>query len=68
VAQPNDETPPQHSLRTCMQEAETFLREAESELDGTEHPAIYDLVHACKWLMAGLEALEAASKPKGDPP
>jgi hypothetical protein len=47
-----------HPIDACIDEADGFLKEAESELDNrASDDALWNLVQASKWLQAGLEAL-----------
>jgi hypothetical protein len=48
---------PDFSLDDCIEEAHGFLESAQSEVAGHTDPAVVDLMQACAWLLAGLEAM-----------
>jgi hypothetical protein len=62
VEQPPLDEPQLHPLDSCIRSALENLEDAVREQDGTEHPAIWKLTEACKWLLAGLAALNAGTK------
>jgi predicted nucleic acid-binding Zn-ribbon protein len=42
--------------RACLNRAMDRLKEAVREMDGAEHPAVWQLTQTCRWLLAAIES------------
>jgi hypothetical protein len=50
--------PLMHPLGTLVNRARSALEQAARELDGTEHPALWELTQSLKWTLVAIENLK----------